>query len=520
MSLMPDFAIAAGHDLTAAACEDVLRDGGSAVDAVIAGALVACVAEPVLAGLLGGGFLMVHPADGRAQLLDCFVQTPRRRQPEADLDFRAIHADFGETTQEFHIGSGAIATPGMVPGLVEAHDRFGHMPLRDLVEPAVRAARDGVTVTAFQASLGQIIAPILQATDSSRALMCGDDGRPLAAGALYRNPDFADVLEVFGHEGARFVVAGEVGAGLLAMAREGGHLSADDLRFYRPTWRRPVEVTRGQARIAVNPPPALGGVLVAFALELISSGDRAVDLTRVFELTTRARIEAGLQDDPESGALALLAPQLVERYRAELLGRKAAIRGTTHISVVDGKGLGAALTLSNGEGNGAIIPGTGIMANNMLGEEDLVTGGWHSWTPDTRLSSMMTPMAVSWPDGGLAMLGSGGSNRIRTALAQVLVNLLDRKMPLGDAVEAPRLHVEASVEKAAPPAVDFELPGLAEQDRVAILAGFPEARGWTERSMFYGGVHAVSRDGRGNVRAAGDTRRAGVGITSSPGAID
>lgn len=508
----PKFAIAAGHTVTAAACEDVLRDGGSAVDAAIAGALTACVAEPVLAGLLGGGFLMVRPpagiSGGRAELLDCFVQTPKRKQPDAELDFRAIHADFGETTQEFHIGAGSIATPGLAPGLAEAHARFGRMPLRELVAPAIRAARDGVTVTAFQARLGRIVAPILQATPGTRALMCGDDGEPLAADKLYRNPDFADVLEVFGHEGLRFVTEGEVAAGVLALAGEGGHLTADDLKAYRPQWRKPVEVSRDRIRIAVNPPPALGGVLVAFALELIGKGDRAADLARAFEATTRARIETGLRDDPVEGAARLLSPDLIARYRADLLGRKAAVRGTTHISVIDGAGMGAALTISNGEGNGSVIPGTGITPNNMLGEEDLAPGGWHSWTPDTRLSSMMTPMAVSWPDGGLAMLGSGGSNRIRTALAQVLVNLLDRGMALDDAVEAARLHVEGG-----PPAkVDFELPGLAEEDRVAILAAFPEAQGWAEHSMFYGGVHAAMRDGKGNVRAAGDPRRAGVAL--------
>jgi gamma-glutamyltranspeptidase/glutathione hydrolase len=478
------------------------------------------VAEPERAARFGGRALMVRPAGNRPQLLDCLVQTPRRRQPEADLDCPAIHADFGETTQEFHIGAGAIATPGLAPGLIEAHDRFGRMPLGELVVPAVRAARYGVPVSAFQAGLGRIIAPILQATDGARALMCGGDGKPLAAGELYRNPNLADVLEVFGHEGARFVIEGEVGAGLLAMARDGGHLRADDLRFYRPKWRRPVEFSRGPARIAVNPPPALGGVLVAFAMELIGPGDRAADLARAFEATTRARIEAGLRDDPASCALRLLSPKLVERYRHELKGRKAAVRGTTQISAVDGEGLGAALNISNGEGNGAIIPGTGIMANNMLGEDDLMPNGLHSWTPDTRLSSMMTPIAVSWPDGGLAMMGSGGSNRIRTALVQVLVNLLDRAMPLGDAVDAARLHVDAGAGKAGEPVVDFELPGLAEQDRTAILAAYPEARGWAERSMFYGGVHAVSRDGRGNVRAAGDSRRAGVGITSGRGAAD
>lgn len=509
---MRPYAIAAGHEVTAAACEDVLRAGGTAVDAAIAGALTACIAEPVLAGVLGGGFLMVRPPQGPAQLLDCFVQAPRRKRPEGELDFRAIQADFGTTTQEFHIGAGAIATPGLAPGLAEAHARFGRMPLGELVAPAVRSAREGVAVTEFQARLGRIVAPILQATPAARALMCGEDGAPLAAGAVYRNPDLADVLEVFGHEGPRFVAEGEIAQGLLAMAREGGHLTADDLRFYLPRWRKPVMAERAGARIAVNPPPALGGVLVAFALELIGARAGAADVAHAFEATTRARIEAGLGGDPEGGALRLLSPELVARYRAELAGRKAAVRGTTQISIVDGQGMGAALTISNGEGNGAIIPGTGIMPNNMLGEEDLVPEGWHSWAPDRRLASMMTPMAVSWPDGGLAMLGSGGSNRIRTALAQVLVNLLDRGMGLAEAVETPRLHVEASPAKGEPPAVDFELPDLAEEDRVAIFAAFPEARGWSERSMFYGGAHAVMRDGRGNVRAAGDPRRAGVGV--------
>jgi gamma-glutamyltranspeptidase/glutathione hydrolase len=208
--------------------------------------------------------------------------------------------------------------------------------------------------------------------------------------------------------------------------------------------------------------------------------------------------------------LRLLAPELVARYRAGIMGRAAAPRGTTHVSVVDGDGMAAALSVSNGEGCGAILPGTGIMPNNMLGEEDLVPGGWHSWAADSRLSSMMTPMAVSWPDGAVAVMGSGGSNRIRTALAQVLVNLLDRGMPLADAVEAPRLHVEAG----APPAVDFELPGLAEADREAILAAWPEARAWDTRSMFFGGAHAAFRDAHGNVHAAGDPRRDGVGLTS------
>ena len=502
---MPDYAVAAGHELTAAAAAEVCAAGGSAVDAAIAGALVAFVAEPVLAGLCGGAFLMVRSPEGETALLDGFVQTPRRKRPEGELDFREIVADFGSVQQAFHIGAGAVATPGCAAGLAEAHDRHGRMPMAELAQPALRAARHGVEVSAFQARLARIVHPILTATPGARARFCeGDDLLP--AGAPYRNPELADVIEVMALEGARFVTEGEVAAGLLALTREGGHLERPDLARYRPVWRRPLTRQRGGARIALNPPPALGGMLIAFALELIERGARPVEVAHAFAATCRARIEAALQADPEAGARKLLSEELVSRYRREIAGRPAAVRGTTQISVIDGRGMGAALTLSNGEGCGLMIPGTGIMPNNMLGEDDLVPGEWHSWTPDVRLSSMMAPMAVDWPDGRVAMMGSGGSNRIRTALTQVLLQLVDRGRPVEAAVEAPRLHVECDAEQT----VDFELPGLAEGDRAALLEACPDARAWDEPSMFFGGAHAVMREADGSLVAAGDPRRAGA----------
>jgi gamma-glutamyltranspeptidase/glutathione hydrolase len=142
----------------------------------------------------------------------------------------------------------------------------------------------------------------------------------------------------------------------------------------------------------------------------------------------------------------------------------------------------------------------------MLGEEDLNPGDWHEWTPDTRLSSMMAPTAIEWPDGGLVMLGSGGSNRIRTALAQVAHRIIDRGERLEDAIAAPRLHAEG-----ADPSIDFE-DLLPEGERAALLAAYPEARPWRATSMFFGGVHAVRRDARGGFEAAGDDRRAGVAL--------
>lgn len=500
---MARYAIAAGDQITADAAAHALDAGGGAVDAVIAGALAACVAEPVLASLLGGGFLMLRDADGKARLLDFFVQTPKRKVSAAEMDFRGVMADFGETKQEFHVGAASIASPGMAAGLAEAHARFGGVPLAELAAPAVRAAKEGVALSAYQASVLEIVRPIFTATPEALATF-GDGERLLEAGDLYRNEDLADVIETYAHEGPRFCQEGEVAQALLSL--DGGHLTAPDLKDYAPTWRAPLVEARGGARLHMNPAPSLGGTLIAFALRLLDKGASPADIARAFAATSRARLAVDLNRQPEVGATRLLTSDLAESYRREIAGQKASTRGTTHISVIDGRGCGAALTLSNGAGSGLIVPGTGLMPNNMLGEEDLNPGDWHDWAPDRRLSSMMAPMAVEWPDGGLAMLGSGGSNRIRTALAQVAARVIDRGARLEDAVAAPRVHVEG-----AAPKVDFE-DRFPEGARAELMAAYPEAQAWARSSMFFGGVHAVRRDAKGGFEAAGDPRRAGVDL--------
>lgn len=500
---MTSFAVAAGDRNTAEAAAETLRAGGNAIDAAIAGALAACVAEPVLASLLGGGFLMARAPEGRTRLLDFFVQTPKRKAAEAELDFRGIEADFGETRQSFHIGAGAIAAPGVARGLAEAHRAGGRMPFPELAAPAVALAKTGVALSAFQARVLDIVSPIYRASPAALAAF-GDGARLLKGGETYRNPALADVIETYAREGDRFMQEGEAAAAVLSL--DGGHLSRADLKDYAATWRDPLIERRGPARMALNPPPSLGGALIAFALRLIGRGASAEEFAAAFAATSRARLETDLNHHPAEGAARLLSDELVERYGREVRGRRAATRGTTHISVIDRKGMGAALTLSNGEGCGLMAPGTGLMPNNMLGEDDLIPGDWMSWSEDTRLSSMMAPMAVDWPDGAVAMLGSGGSNRIRTALAQVVARMTDGAR-LEDAIAAPRVHVENPKE----PHLDAE-DRFPERERAALLAAWPEARLWAEDSMFFGGAHAVRRDAKGGLEAAGDHRRAGVAI--------
>ena len=506
--------VAAGHPDTAAAAREILAEGGNAFDAALAAVCAACVAEPVLASLGGGGFLLARQAKGEARLYDFFVATPRVRRAEADIDFHPILADFGTATQEFHIGLGAIATPGLVKGLFRCHRELGRLPIGRLFEPAVRLAREGVRLRVVDAYLFTVVGPILLAEPEGRALYGHGGARLLAEGEVLRQPELADTLEALGREGDELFYKGEIGQGIARFCAEGGgQLTAGDLADYEVEARPPLEVRYRGARILLNPPPSSGGILLAFALELLagrepaamSEAGRLALLAEVMRLTNRARVEAGLRealDDPKQDAAArLLDPGLLARYAREIRGRPAALRGTTHISVADAEGNLAALSVSNGEGCGHFLPGTGIMLNNMLGEEDLNPSGFHAWREGQRMTSMMCPCIAESGEGTTSALGTGGSNRIRTAILQVLLNTLDLGLSLRAAVDKPRLHVEggtASIESGYGPDV-----------MEALEAGEDTLARWPRHNLFFGGVHAVARHADGSFDAAGDPRRGG-----------
>ncbi len=512
-------AVAAGHPGTAQAACEVLRDGGNAFDAALAAICCACLYEPVLSGLGGGGFLMASSARRGERLYDFFVDTPRYPRPVEELEFYPVTVDFGTAVQQFHIGNGAIATPGLVAGLFAVHADLGRMPMRDVVAPAVALARDGAPLNALQAYILSLVEPIYTATPSARAVYTrGADARLLAEGDALRLPQWADLLESLAHEGADLFYRGEVaGAIVEACAANGGHLRREDLEGYRVERREPLQTSFAGARLLTNPPPSSGGILIAFALRLLEalplascpwgSPSHLARLARVMDRTNRARVEVLV--DPGVEYESLLEPAFVERYRREVAGRPAAVRGTTHVSVVDGEGNTAALTVSNGEGCGALVPGTGLMLNNMLGEEDLNPGGFHAWSPATRMTSMMAPSLVrqaarSGRGERTLVLGSGGSNRIRTAILQVLVNLLAYDLPVAEAVRRPRVHCERgflNVEQG-----DAEVLG-------ELLADWPEHKLWDTQNMFFGGVHCVTSEG-GQFDGAGDPRRGGVFVVA------
>lgn len=496
--------VAAGHELTAQAAAEILEEGGNAFDAALAGMFVTFVAEAVFASPGGGGFLMARRAGrGTCELFDFFTETPRRRLAAGQVEFFPIYADFGPAKQEFHIGLGSAATPGVVPGMFAIHEALGTLPMKRLVEPAVRAARRGFPLTEFQAYLFTVIAPILTASGGV-AKIFAPDGKPMRAGETFRNEDLGETLEWLAEDGARLFLDGDVGKAIVAQSEsQGGHLTYDDLEHYRVARREPLYWRHRGAQVALNPPPAASGALIAFGLAFLAAlTDKggALDapaLAEAMRATNEARATHG------EGLAERLAGGVLARELRDAQAHPPAYRGTTHISVIDAEGNAAAVSLSNGEGDGYIVGKFGFMLNNMLGEEDLAAGGLQAWREGTRMSSMMAPTVILQSDGTVTAMGTGGSNRIRTALLQVAVNLLDRGMGLEDAVEAPRLHVEKCG------TVSFE-PGLPEAAQAAFLELEDKAHAWPARNLFFGGVHAARRSGNGSVEGAGDPRRQGV----------
>lgn len=499
-------AVAAGHPLTAEAAALLLEAGGNAFDAALAALCAACVTEPVLTSLGGGGFLTARTTARETRVYDFFVQTPRLKRPRSEIELFPVVADFGTAQQEFHIGLGALATPGTVRGLFDVHRELGTVPMRRIVEPAVEAARDGVRLNRLQAYILGIVAPIYLATAGARALYANprDPRRLYGEGEQMCQRELADTLELLAIEGDRLFYEGEMGRSLAALcAHQGGQIGADDLAGYHTVRRPPLRRDYRGARLLLNPPPSSGGLLIAFALGLLAqqevgtgpcgSAEHLVTLARVMEQTNLAR-------DSGPGDEGLLHDDLLARHLRTLSGRPVASRGTTHISIIDAAGNAASLTLSNGEGCGQVLPGTGIMLNNMLGEEDLNPNGFHRWREDTRVSSMMAP-TLAEQAGRLIALGSGGSNRLRTAILQTLINLIDLGLSPEAAVTAPRIHLERGK-------LSIE-PGLPPDALRRITDHWPDHQLWDDLNLFFGGTHTVVYDGR-QFTGAGDPRRGGV----------
>jgi gamma-glutamyltranspeptidase/glutathione hydrolase len=497
--------VAAGHPVTAGAGADVLRDGGNAVDAAVACVLMSWVAESPLTGPGAGGFMLVHTAGGEDHLLDFFVAAPGRGLQNPDpAELTPIDIHFSEdAVQRFNVGPSSCGAYGNPLGLSQALERFGSAGLGELTAGPAAAAREGVEVVPMQAFLFEILAPIFRSTPECSELYA-PGGELLREGDRFRMPELGDLLERLGAEGPGFLYSGDVAQACSEWVLErGGLLTRADLAAYEVVEREPASVTYQGRQVLTNPPPSSGGILIADALGILERLERPHGpdvIAEVIASTNRARDEEFLAGLGQEGYLErFLRKDALDNVATEVRSR---LGNTTHISVLDADGACATVTCSNGSCSGVVVPGTGVHLNNMLGEQDLNPLGYHRHEPGARVPSMMAP-TVALRDGRPEVaLGSAGSNRIRSAILQTLLAVVDHGLPAEAAVARPRIHVEG-------PEVEAE-PGVDEGALAQLEQGGWTVRRWAEQNLFFGGVQAVARNPEtGELSGGGDPRRGG-----------
>ncbi|MBJ7331499.1 MAG: gamma-glutamyltransferase [Solirubrobacteraceae bacterium] len=482
--------VAAGHPVSAEAGAQILRAGGNAVDAAIAAMLASWTAEPLLTGPGAGGYMLVAGPGVEPTLLDFFVAAPglgvASETQRAELI--PVSVSFGEAVQIFHVGAASAGAYGNPAGVVEAARRWGSMPLADLCVPAAALAREGVVLNAQQAYVFDILEGILVSTPEARAIFA-PGGRPLRDGERFRFPEMADAIDRLGAEGAEPFYRGDIAAAVVGwLAERGGTLTAEDLASYEAVARTPAHVDYRGRTVLTNPPPSAGGVLLAYAFGLLERAPSPPSLTAIVDAMDSAQTARTV-----AFTTGLDEPGFLDTFLAARLG------STTHLSVLDADGLACAVTCTNGEGAGVVIPGTGIHVNNIMGEEDLNPLGFHTTPAGRRMPSMMAPTVVMRDGQAEIVLGSAGSNRIRSAILQTIVAAVDHGLDAQAAIEEPRAHFENGVVYTEPgvPIDELEAAGRA-------VAPF------RAQNLFFGGVQAIRRTPDGVLSGGGDPRRGGA----------
>jgi gamma-glutamyltranspeptidase/glutathione hydrolase len=445
--------VAAGHPETAEVGAEVLADGGTAADAVVAMALASCVAETVLSGLWAGCHAIVFDGS-RVRNLDGFAAVPSGRGGEMD----DVPVPFGEEIVVYSLGAASCAVPGLPAALGELWETLGRLPWRRLVEPALELARRGVELPEMHArSLAMLSGVYLRERGTE---LFGRDGRPLRAGELLDQPGLVQTMEALAEEGAESCYRGSLAEAFLAI--DGVAVSAEDLRGYRAVWRDPVLAGFHGHRVATR--AGLSGVP-----DLLPRFPRLAGLSETERVLTLVAALETAEEDAEH---------------------------TTNMVAVDGHGRACVLTHSLGVGAGVWIPGFDVQLNNLLGESDIAFG---EPGPGDRLESRMAPSLAFDADGLVLAIGSAGATRLRTALTTVLAGILDEGLDPEEAVSRPRVH-------PTPAVVDAE-PGVDEEALLELEDRGRTVRRWERLHHYFGGVSCAGRTG-----AAGDPRRSGAAV--------
>jgi len=494
--------VASGHPLVSEAAGMVLKEGGNAFDAVVAAGFASSVVEPTLNSLGGGGLLLGHSVkQGQNLFFDFFVDTPGLGLKESvdEPHFFPVTIQFSGSAQVFNVGLGSAAVPGTLKGLLHTHKRLGFMDLPDVLAPSIELAKSHI-VNAKQAYFLQLLVPIMNLSPDVAAIYA-PGGEYLKEGDPLVNQDIASFIETVAAGDGDDFYHGEIAKKIAKdMEDNGGLLSCKDLANYEVKERTPMSVSFRDYEFFTSPAPSMGGALIGLSLSLQSlygppdyeygTDDYLLHTTGLMQEVEKIR-KSGFSNEADLRTFfnSNKSSESIENIRIFP-------RGTTHISISDKMGNCASMTLSNGEGDGYFAPGTGVMLNNMMGEDDLHPEGFHSSPPGQRVGSMMSPSLLVRDGDVKLVIGSGGSKRIRTAVTQVLYQIVDFKRSIKDAIDAPRIHWDGDV-------VQME-PGFSTEN-IETLKKRVNVNEWESKGVFFGGVHAVIP----GVEGAADARRGG-----------
>ena len=497
--------IATGSKESLNTAKNILKEGGNAFDAGIAAVFSSMISEFALTGAGGGGVLMGMEKGQEPIAYDFFVDCPIGKIN--DIDFKKINVNFGNTSQGFHIGKGSTAVPGTIAGLLDIHQEKGILPLSVILEPAIKLSKEGIVLSKYQSYINSLIEPILTNSKTGKELFIKNN-QFLKTGDTFKNPNFAYFLEMLIKNGKDFFYRGEGAELITKLYSKQGYLNQENLNNYKVYKRKALKIDIGEYQIFTNPAPAYGGTLMAFFLDLLKKSNSLntdyIKLIKAMELTSMARNEVCQNPDNEMEISNCFNPDIFNKYLHlfnddDFIGDTTALSGfgsTTHLSIIDKNQNVVSVTTTNGEGSGIFIPEFGILMNNMLGEKDLNPFGFHKWNKQRRLPTMLCPTIILKNNIPVYAIGSGGSNRIRSAISQVIINLIIKQMSLKESIESPRIHLEGKKLFIEP---NIKLDKHLYLNHLDINL-------FKQKNLFFGGVNCASLND-----AIGDSRRGGVG---------
>ena len=533
-SKQPTFAakgmVAASHPLASTAGAEMIAAGGNAIDAAIATLFTLTVVEPMMVGIVGGGISHIRLADGSHRLIDGLGRAPLAAEPNIYTPISNTMPNYLETEGRVNaVGANAVAAPGSLKTWCEMLELYGTLSLADVMEPAIRYASLGFTVTPYlsecidEALSDLVLDPVI----SSIYLK---DGEPLPAGARLVMPEYADTLRAIAAEGPSALYGGAVGQAVAAyLGKAGGLLTIEDLLAYRSIERDVLRATYHGVEIVCPPPPSSGGVHVIQMLNLLEGFDVAsmgfgspASLHLILEVLKIAFADrSAVTADPDFVDVPtdwLISKEYANERRPDIDLAKAKewtaglalpeSPNTTHVTAADGDGniVATTQTINSTFGARIMIPGTGIVPNNYMYVFDPHPGETLSILPGKRVTTSMSPI-IAYRDGKPVLaLGLPGGLRIFGSAMQALVNKFDHGLSIQEMVEAPRIWTQGhgvEIEDDFPQKVDRALKDLGHEVMRVPHVG--------------GGMNAIEFCGDGRMAGASCWRADGTPVGLSGG---